>query len=62
MRHFSDDVALNREYQQYLSVIVALYFGFGLLLLILLGLIFRYECPSNTFTLLGWLEFIGWIA
>ncbi len=62
MNRYSDDEALNREHHQLLSVTVGIYLGGGFLFLVALGLIFRFECPGNSFTALGWLEFSVWLV
>jgi hypothetical protein len=62
MTGFSDDDGLNREHHNFLSITVAVYLGGAVLLIVSLGLIMRYECGYNTFTALGWLEFLAWIG
>ena len=62
MREFSHDKALNREYDQFLSAIVAVYLGGGLFFLVALPLILRFECPFESLTKLGWVEFFLWLV
>jgi hypothetical protein len=62
MREFSHDKALNREHDQFLSVTVAVYLGGGLLFLLTVPLILRFECPFESLTNLGWLEFFLWLV
>ena len=62
MNQFSDDEALNCEYHQFLSITVAVYIGGGLLFLVILGLILRFECPLGSTTTFGWLEFLLWFT
>ncbi len=62
MQPCSDDKALNREHHQFLSVTVAIYLVGGLLFLVVLGLIMRFECPGDTLTALGWTELAVWLV
>jgi hypothetical protein len=62
MREFSHDTALNREHDQFLSVTAAVYLGGGLLFLLAIPLILRFECPFESITKLGWVEFCLWLA
>ena len=62
MREFSPDKALNREYDKFLAVITIVHLGGKLFLLLLVVLIFHFECPSGRLTTIGWLEFISWLA
>jgi hypothetical protein len=62
MKPCSDDEALNREHHQFLSVTVAIYLGGGLLFLVGLGLIMRFESDGDTFRALGWVEFAVWLV
>jgi hypothetical protein len=62
MRKFSHDKALNREHDQFLSVTVAVYLGGGLLFLLAVPLILRFECPFESLTKLGWVEFFLWLV
>jgi hypothetical protein len=62
MREFSHDKALNREHDQFLSVTVAVYLGGGLLFLLAVPLILRFECPFESLTKLGWVEFFLWLV
>ena len=57
MREFSQDEALNREYDQFLSVTVAVYLGGGLFFLVAIALILRFEYPFDSLTKLGQVEF-----
>jgi hypothetical protein len=61
MREFSHDQALNREYDEYLSVTVAVYLGGGLFFLVAIALILRFECPFESLTKLGRVEFFLWL-
>ena len=62
MREFSHDKALNREHDQFLSVTVAVYLGGGLLFLLAVPLILRFECPFESLTKVGWVEFLLWLV
>ena len=62
MREFSHDKALNREHDQFLSVTAAVYLGGGLLFLLAVPLILRFECPFESLTILGWVEFFLWLV
>jgi len=62
MREFSHDKALNREHDQFLSVTVAVYLGGGLLFLLAVPLILRFECPFESLTKLGWVELFLWLV
>jgi hypothetical protein len=62
MREFSHDKALNREHDQFLSATVAVYLGGGLLFLVAVPLILRFECPFESLTKLGWVEFLLWLV
>ena len=62
MREFSHDKALNHEHDQFLSVTVAVYLGGGLLFLLAVPLILRFECPFESVTKLGWVEFFLWLV
>jgi hypothetical protein len=62
MSEFSQDKALNREYEQFLSVTVAVYLGGGLFFLVAVPLILRFECPFESLTKLGWVEFFLWLV
>ena len=62
MREFSRDKALNREHDHLLSVTVAIYLGGGLLFLLAVPLILRFECPFESLTKLGWVEFSLWLV
>jgi hypothetical protein len=59
---FSHDKALNREHDQFLSVTVAVDLGGGLFFLVALPLILRFECPFESLTKLGWVEFFLWLV
>ena len=59
---FSHDKALNRERDQFLSVTVAVYLGGGLFFLVALPLILRFECPFESLTKLGRVEFFLWLG
>jgi hypothetical protein len=62
MREFSHDTALNREHDEFLSVTAAVYLGGGLLFLLAVPLILRFECPFESLTKLGWVEFFLWLV
>jgi hypothetical protein len=62
MREFSHNKALNREHDQFLSVTVTVYLGGGLLFLLAVPLILRFECPFESLTKLGWVEFLLWLV
>jgi hypothetical protein len=62
MREFSHDKALNREYDQFLCVTAAVYLGGGLLFLLAVPLVLRFECPFESLTILGWVEFFLWLV
>jgi hypothetical protein len=62
MREFSHDKALTREHDQFLSVTAAVYLGGGLLFLLAVPLILRFECPFESITKLGWVEFFLWLV
>jgi hypothetical protein len=62
MREFSHDKALNREHDEFLSVTAAVYLGGGLLFLLAVPLILRFECPFESLTKLGWVEFFLWLV
>ena len=62
MKEFSHDKALNREHDQFLSVSAAVYVGGGLFFLVALPLILRFECPFESLTKLGWVEFSLWLV
>jgi hypothetical protein len=62
MREFSHDKALNREHEQFLSVTVAVYLGGGLFFLVAIALILRLECPFESLTKLGRVEFFLWLV
>jgi hypothetical protein len=62
MREFSHDKTLNREHDQFLSVTAAVYLGGGLLFLLAVPLILRFECPFENLTKLGWVEFFLWLV
>jgi hypothetical protein len=61
MRELCDNEALNREYEQLLSVTAAVYLGGGLLFLLAVPLILRFECRFECLTKLGWIEFFLWL-
>ena len=62
MREFSHNKALNREHDEFSSVTVAVYLGGGLLFLLAVPLILRFECPFESLTKLGWIEFFLWLV
>ena len=62
MREFSQDEALNREHDQFLSVTVAIYLGGGLFFLVAIALILRFEYPFDSLTKLGQVGFFLWLG
>ena len=62
MREFSHNKALNCEHDEFSSVTVAVYLGGGLLFLLAVPLILRFECRFEGLTKLGWIEFFLWLV